>query len=71
MVAEVRGGGVVEQGLYPGATHCHPVFRAEWARLLSLRWGQPVLSSLQCILMFLWYLQDLRPLCVRAQFVTY
>ena len=45
VVAEVRGGGVVEQGLYPAATHCHPVFRAEWARLLSLRWGQQVISS--------------------------
>ena len=31
---------VVEQNIYPGTTHCHPVFLQEWGRLLSKQWKQ-------------------------------
>lgn len=34
----LSSGQVVEQNIYPGITHCHPVFIKEWSRLLYFRW---------------------------------
>ena len=39
-------GRMVEQNIYPGETHCQPVFKRAWQALLNSRWNQ-VLDKLE------------------------
>ena len=40
VIITLGDGSVVEQNIYPGDTHCHPVFLQEWTRLLTNQWDQ-------------------------------
>ena len=33
-------GRVVEQNIYPGETHCQPIFKQAWRMLLNSQWNQ-------------------------------
>ena len=45
-------GRVVEQNIYPGETHCLPIFKQAWRMLLNSQWNQVglvLIDRIECV----------------------